>query len=146
MRNDELGIPLTITIGMPGPLRPAMTQHPMALDEVLLAFPELTVVGSHIGHPWHLEVVALLQKHPSFYVDTSAWAPTHVPAEIWHLANTRGRDKIMWASDYPLLTMQRCAKEGWEAPLNEEARRGYLRDNALRVFRFDDADSSGPSG
>ena len=135
----ELGIPLKINVGVPGPMRPAMAQQPMALDEVLLAFPELTIVGCHLGHPWHLEVVALLQKYPNFYLITSAWAPKHVPAEIWRLANTRGRDKIMWASDYPLLTMQRCGKEGWEAPLKDEARRGYLRDNALRVFKFDDA-------
>jgi hypothetical protein len=33
--------------------------------------------------------------------------------------------------------MQRCAKEGWEVPLKDEARRGYLRDNALRVFQFE---------
>jgi predicted TIM-barrel fold metal-dependent hydrolase len=133
----DLGIPIKINIGMPGPMRPAAPQHPNALDEVLLAFPELVVTGCHLGHPWHVEVVALLQKHPNFYLITSAWAPKHVPAELWHLANTRGRDKLMWASDFPLLTMQRCAKEGWEAPLKDEARRGYLRDNALRVFKFE---------
>jgi uncharacterized protein len=133
----ELGIPIKINVGVPGPMRPALPQHPLALDEVLLAFPELMVAGCHLGHPWQLEVVALLQKHPNFYLITSAWAPKYVPAELWHLANTRGRDKLMWASDFPLLTMQRCAREGWEAPLKEEARRGYLRDNALRVFKFD---------
>ncbi|HKV54832.1 MAG TPA: amidohydrolase family protein [Candidatus Binataceae bacterium] len=133
----ELGIPIKINVGVPGPMRPGLMQHPMALDEVLLAFPELTVVGCHLGHPWHVEMVALLQKHANFFLITSAWAPKHIPAELWHLANTRGRDKLMWASDFPLLTMQRCAKEGWEAPLKEEARRGYLRDNALRVFKFE---------
>ncbi len=124
-------------IGVPGPMRPAAPQHPMALDEVLLAFPELVVAGCHLGHPWHVEVVALLQKHPNFYLITSAWAPKHIPAELWHLANTRGRDRLMWASDFPLLTMQRCAKEGWEAPLKDDARRAYLRHNALSVFKFD---------
>src|SRR5580658_1917435 len=131
----ELGIPIKINIGVPGPLRPAMMQQPMALDEVLLAFPELTVVGCHLGHPWQNEVVALLQKYPNFFLITSAWAPKHIPQEIWQLANTRGRDKIMWASDYPLLTMQRCAAEGWQVPLKDEARRAYLRENALKVFK-----------
>ncbi len=132
----ELGIPIKINVGVPGPMRPAWPQQPLALDEVLLAFPELIVVGCHLGHPWQLEVVALLQKYPNFFLITSAWAPKHIPQEIWQLANTRGRDKIMWASDYPLLTMQRCAAEGWQVPLKDEARRAYLRENALKVFKF----------
>lgn len=133
----ELGVPIVLNIGLPGPMAPAAVQHPLALDEVLLAFRELVVVGCHVGHPWHHEVVALLQKHANFYLITSAWAPQYVPAEIWQFANTRGRDKILWASDYPLLTMQRCATEGWELPLKEETKRGYLRDNALRIFQFE---------
>ena len=59
----ELGIPIVINAGFPGPLRFAKYQRPLHLDEVLVAFPELTVVATHIGHPWHLETVALLQKH-----------------------------------------------------------------------------------
>lgn len=134
----ELGIPVKINVGMPGPMRMAWVQQPVHLDEVLLAFPELVVVGTHVGHPWHVETVALLQKYPNFYLMTSGWAPKHVPQEIWNVANaSRTRDKVMWASDYPLLSMQRCAKEGWELPLKDEAKRGYLRDNALKVFKFD---------
>ncbi len=133
----ELGIPIKINIGVPGPLRPALMQQPMALDEVLLAFPELTVVGCHLGHPWQNEVVALLQKHRNFYLITSAWAPKYVPAELWNLANKRGPDRLMWASDHPLLSLERCAREGWEVPLTDAARRGYLRDNVLKVFKFD---------
>jgi hypothetical protein len=133
----EVGIPIKINVGVPGPLRPAMPQQPMALDEVLLAFPELTVVGCHLGHPWQGEVIALLQKHPNFYLITSAWAPKHVPPELWQLANRRGPDKLMWASDHPLLSLERCAREGWEVPLTDVTKRGYLRDNVLKVFKFD---------
>jgi predicted TIM-barrel fold metal-dependent hydrolase len=133
----EMGLPIEINVGVPGPLRPAAMQSPMLLDEVLLAFPELTVIGVHLGHPWMREVTALLQKYPNFYLATSAWAPKHVPQEIWDFANTsRGINKIMWATDYPLLTVERCVREGWEVPLKEEAKRRYLRDNALEVFKF----------
>ena len=66
-----------------------------------------------------------------------AWAPKHVPAELWQLANKRGPDKLMWASDHPLLSLERCAREGWEVPLTDAAKRGYLRDNVLKVFKFD---------
>jgi predicted TIM-barrel fold metal-dependent hydrolase len=133
----ELGLPIKINVGVPGPLRPAALQHPMLLDEVLLAFPELTVVGVHLGHPWQREVVALLQKYPNFYLATSAWSPKYVPQEIWDFANTsRGINKVMWATDYPLLSVERCVREGWEVPLKDEAKRRYLRDNALEVFKF----------
>jgi hypothetical protein len=44
---------------------------------------------------------------------------------------------MMWASDHPLLSLERCAREGWEVPLADAAKRGYLRDNVLKVFRFD---------
>lgn len=133
----ELGLPIKINVGLPGPIRPAAIQHPMALDEVMLAFPELTVVGVHLGHPWQREVIALLQKYPNFYLVISAWAPKYVPQEIWDFANTRrGINKIMWATDYPAMSVERCVREGWEVPLKDEARRRYLRDNALEVFRF----------
>ena len=133
----ELDIPIKINVGVPGPLRPAMPQHPVALDEVLLAFPELIVVGCHLGHPWQGDVIALLQKHRNFYLITSGWAPKHVPPELWQLANKRGPDRLMWASDHPLLSLERCAREGWEVPLADVARRAYLRENVLKVFRFD---------
>jgi predicted TIM-barrel fold metal-dependent hydrolase len=133
----QLGIPIKINVGVPGPRRPASMQHPMALDEVLLAFPELTVVGCHLGHLWISEIVALLQKHRNFYLVTSARAPKYIPAELRNVANKRGPDRLMWASDHPLIPLERCAREGWEVPLNDDARHGYLRKNVLKVFNFD---------
>ena len=67
----ELGIPIVVNVGVPGPLRFAKYQRPMDLDEVLVTYPELTVVATHIGHPWHVETVAMLQKHANFYLMTS---------------------------------------------------------------------------
>jgi uncharacterized protein len=133
----EMGLPIKINVGVPGPMRQAAMQYPIALDEVLLAFPDLCVVGVHLGHPWHGEVIALLQKYPNFYLATSAWSPKYVPQEIWDFANTsRGIKKVMWATDYPLLSVERCVREGWEVPLKDDAKRRYLRDNALEVFKF----------
>lgn len=133
----ELGIPVKINVGAPGPLRFGETQRPFHLDEVLIAFPELTVVGTHVGHPWQMETVALLQKHANFYLITSGFAPKHVPEEIWRFVNTRGAHKVLWSSDYPILPMERCSREGWELPLkNEDTRRRYLRENAVEVFKL----------
>src|SRR5262249_51712785 len=79
----ELGVAIKINVGMPGPVTRAVNQRSICLDEVCIAFPELTVVAAHVGHPWHLEVVAMLQKHANFYLITSGFAPKHVPQEIW---------------------------------------------------------------
>ena len=56
----ELDIPIVINCGVPGPLRFARMQRPIDLDDICVTFPELMVVATHIGHPWHLETVALL--------------------------------------------------------------------------------------
>lgn len=133
----ELGIPITVNVGVPGPLRPASLQHPSRLDEVLLAFPELVVVGTHIGHPWHLDTVALLQKYPNFHLMTSGFAPKYVPQEILRHLNSRGSRQVMWASDYPLLPVERAAREGAELEFkSDEIKNRYMRDNCLEVFKI----------
>jgi uncharacterized protein len=133
----ELGVPIRVHVGMPGPSHRAELQEPVRLDEVLLTFPELTLVGAHLGNPWIDQVIALLRKYENFYVMTSGWAPSRVPQAIWDFANTtRGADKVMWASDYPLLSISRTATEGRAVPLKDEFRRRYLRDNAIRVHHL----------
>ena len=132
----ELGIPIKINVGIPGPLRFGEVQRPMHLDEVCIAFPELMVVSTHVGHPWQMETAALLQKHANFRLITSGFAPKHVPEEIWRVANTRAGHKVMWSSDYPILPMQRCSKEGWEVPLKDNVLELYLRQNAIETFKL----------
>ena len=120
-----------------GSAAPGRAATSTAAGRGALAFPELTVVGAHVGHPWHLETVALLQKFPNFYMITSGFAPKHVPQELWQFANSRGAHKVLWSSDYPILPMQRCATEGHAVPLKDEVKRRYLRDNAIEVFKLD---------
>lgn len=134
----ELGIPVRLNVGVPGPLRFASTQMPMpAIDEICIAFPELSVVCAHVGHPWHVEMVALLQKHANLYLITSGFAPKHVPPEVWRFANTRGAQKLMWSSDYPIMPMDRCTREVEDVPFkNDDIRRRYVRENAIEVFKL----------
>jgi predicted TIM-barrel fold metal-dependent hydrolase len=133
----ELGVTIRVHVGMPGPSHRAELQEPVRLDEVLLTFPELTLVGAHLGHPWIDQVIALLRKYENFYLMTSGWVPSRVPHAIWEFASTtRGADKVMWASDYPLLSISRTATEGRAVPLKDDYRRRYLRDNAIRVHHL----------
>jgi predicted TIM-barrel fold metal-dependent hydrolase len=130
----ELGLPIVINVGVPGPMRFAKYQRPMDLDEVLVTFPELRVVLTHVGHPWHEETVALLQKHPNCYLMTSGFVPKYIPEAVLRYMNTRGQDKVMWSADYPIQRFERCVEEALRLPLRDGVVRKYMRENALRVF------------
>lgn len=136
-RCSELEVTLRVNIGMPGPSHRATLQEPILLDEVLLSFPGLTLVGTHLGDPWTDQVIALLGKYEHFYLMTSGWAPSRIPPAIWDFANTsRGANKIMWASDYPLLPIGRTSTEGRAVPLKPANKRRYLHDNAVDTHRL----------
>lgn len=136
----ELDIPIGLNVGIPGPRVPGKHQHPLALDEVCYFFPDLKIIMSHGGDPWADLCVKLMLKWPNLYWMSSAFAPKHIPEAIVNFANTRGADKIMWASDYPLLTMERCIEEIGAMPFrDDERRRKYLGDNARRVILGQDA-------
>ena len=133
----ELDVPIVINCGFPGPLRYARMQRPIDLDDVCVTFPELTVVATHIGHPWHLETVALLQKHANFRLMTSGFVPKYIPEEIIYTMNTRAQSKVMFSADYAINDFQRCVDAALALPFREGVLRGYMRDNALATFRMD---------
>lgn len=131
----ELEVPVGLNVGIPGPLVPGKHQHPLAVDDVCSFFPELTVIFQHGGEPWVDLCIKLMVKWSNLYYMTSAFAPKHIPSEIIDYINTRGADKVMFASDYPLLTFERCVKELRELPIRDEGRFDkFVRGNAERLF------------
>lgn len=134
----ELGVPACLQVGHTGPLLPSECGRPIYFDEVALAFPDLTLIGCHLGQPWHEEMMTLAWKHPNVYVETSARAPKHWPKSFVEFCLGWGQDKVIWATDYPLLTFGRTLDEldGLEFP--EEIHRKIVRDNALRAFGIKD--------
>jgi uncharacterized protein len=133
----ELGLPVSINTGIPGPPMPAEPQRPLYLDEVCLFFPELTLIMAHGADPWWGEAIRLLLKYPNLYMMTSAYAPKYLPAELVQFMNTRGQGKVMFASDHPVLSFERCRREAEALPLRPGVLQKYLRENALGVFRWD---------
>ena len=130
----ELGLPITSNAGIPGPPAPGAVQHPMLLDEVCLFFPELVLVMAHGADPWWGEAIRLMLKYKNLYLKTSAWAPKYLPEQLLTYMRTRGKHKIIWASDHPVLAMDRCAREARALDLPADVLRKFLRDNALAVF------------
>ncbi len=134
LKCSELGVAVAIQVGHTGPLLPSECGRPIYLDEVALAFPELVILGCHLGQPWHEEMMTLAWKHPNLYVETSARTPKHWPASFVEFVRSWGRDKVIWATDYPLLPFERTLRETGELGLPEETRRKLVRDNALRAL------------
>jgi len=132
----ELGVAASVTTGIPGPPMPAEPQRPLHLDEVCLFFPELVLVMAHGADPWWGEAIRLLLKYPNLYMMTSAYLPKYLPAELLQFMNTRGADKVLFATDFPFLPFDRCMTTACALELRPEVLEKYLRENARRVFRF----------
>jgi uncharacterized protein len=131
----ELDIPVTITVGMPLVQRRGIVQNPKHLDKVCAFFPELVVVSAHGGAPWTGLLVQLLRTWPNLHHMISAYPPSRYPPELVAFANTRrGRMKMLYASDYPLLTFDRVRRELPDCGISDEALPWFLGKNAQRIF------------
>jgi uncharacterized protein len=133
----ELGIPFCLQVGHTGPLAPSEPGRPIPyLDHVALEFPELTIVGGHIGYPWTAEMISLATKYPNVYIDTSAWKVRRYPRELVDYLRAHGRRKVLFGSNYPAWPAKDCL-EGFEfLKLDSETEAFFLHENAERIFRL----------
>jgi len=131
----DLGIPVCLQVGHTGPLCPSEPGRPIPyLDEVALEFPELVIVGGHIGFPWTDEMISLAAKYENVFIDTSAYVPKRYPQALVDFMRGHGRRKVLFGTNFPMLLHPRCL-EGLDAlGLDDEAQRMFLHDNAARVF------------
>jgi predicted TIM-barrel fold metal-dependent hydrolase len=133
----ELGVPFCLQVGHTGPLCPSEPGRPIPyLDRVALEFPELVIVGGHIGYPWTDEMISLATKYPNVYIDTSAYKPKRYPAALREYMSGHGRKKVLFGSNFPMLQPAECLAQVNELGLDDEARRMFLGENAVRVFRL----------
>ena len=134
----ELDIPFCTQVGHTGPLMSSETGRPVPyLEQVALTFPELRIVGGHIGYPWTDEMIGQAWKHEHVYIDTSAYLPRYYPPQLIHFMNSYGRDKVLFGTNFPMLRFDQCAEQALDLDLTEENRRAFLSDNARRVFKLD---------
>ena len=130
----ELDLPLCLNTGMPGPPIPGEAQHPLHLDRVCIRFPELRLCMMHGADPWWDVAIKLMIKYRNLRLMTSAWSPKRLPEELLHYMRTRGKDRVLFASDYPVLSMERCLKEAAALDLPDDVREGWLYNNANAFF------------
>jgi predicted TIM-barrel fold metal-dependent hydrolase len=130
----ELDLPISINTGIPGPPRPGECQHPMRLDRVCFELPELRVCMAHGADPWWAEAIRLMLKYPNLHLMTSAYLPRYLPPELVHYMNTRGQDRILYASDHPVLSMERCLADAQQLDLRPGVLEKFLYANAEELF------------
>lgn len=130
----ELELPLCMNTGLPGPPIPGEAQNPIHLDRVCVRFPELALCMIHGADPWWDVAIRLMIKYPNLHLMTSAWAPKYLPESLLHFMRTRGKKKIIFASDAPVLSITRTIGEAMRLDLPAEVRDDYLYGNAQRFF------------
>jgi predicted TIM-barrel fold metal-dependent hydrolase len=134
----ELGIPFCTQVGHTGPLMPSEPGRPVPyLDEVALTFPELRIVAGHIGYPWTDEMLGLASKHENVFIDTSAHLPRDYPTQLVHFLRTYGRSKVLFGTNFPHLSFQRCVEQANALELPDASARAFFTDNARRVFNLE---------
>ena len=130
----ELGVPFCTQIGHTGPLMTSEVGRPIYLDRVALDFPELVIVGGHIGYPWTDEAIAVATKHPNIYIDTSAYTVQRYPPQLVHYLQTNGSEKVLFGTNYPMLTPEHALHGLDGLHLTPATRALFLGKNAQRVY------------
>ncbi len=132
----DLGIPFCTQIGHTGPLMPSEVGRPIYLDQVALDFPELTIVGGHIGYPWTEEAIAVATKHENVFIDTSAYTVSRYPDTLIQFMKGHGRHKVLFGTNYPMIMPAKALAGLDKLQMDEEARALFLSGNAKRVFNI----------
>ena len=110
--------------------------RPLTLDTVACHFPELKLIGIHIGYPWTEEMISVAWKHPRVYIGSDAYAPKYWPDSFVHFINTWGQDKVLFGTDFPVIDFVRARTEIEALDLRPEAKVKFLRENALKLFKL----------
>jgi predicted TIM-barrel fold metal-dependent hydrolase len=133
----RLDVPVCLQVGHTGPLRSSESGRPSHIERIALDFPDLVIVCGHIGYPWTTEMIAVATKFPNVYIDTSAYVPRRYPPELVAYMKGHGRQKVMFGTNYPMITPDVCMEQLALLELDEETRACFLHRNAAGVFKFD---------
>ncbi len=136
----ELDIPIMMQVGQnliySRDRRLPSVGRPICLDQVAIDFPELKLIGIHLGVPWADEMIAMAWKHENIYIGGDAYAPRYWPKEMVHYANSYGRHKFLFGTDWPVIDPEVAMQQVDDLSFREESKRMILRDNALKLFRL----------
>lgn len=132
---EELGIPVAVNVGVPGPRVRSRVQHPELLEDVLIDFPRLVVIGAHMGHPYEELLMNFMRKWDTLFLSCTAYAPRYLDPNLVRFMNTSTyRGRVLWGSDDPWFPMARSLGEARELALDDEAKALFLGGTARRLL------------
>jgi uncharacterized protein len=111
--------------------------NPMHLDDVAADFPDMTIIIAHPSWPWQDEALSVCLHKPNVYIDLSGWSPKYFPPQLVQYANTQLKHKILFGTDYPVITPDRWIKDYDEAGFRPEVRHLIMKDNAIKALGLD---------
>ncbi|MEM9287027.1 MAG: amidohydrolase family protein [Pseudomonadota bacterium] len=134
----ELELPYMLQVGQnliyQKDVRLPSVAKPILLDQVAIDFPDLKLIGIHVGTPWADEMIAMAWKHENVFIGIDAYAPKHLPRSLVHYMNSYGSHKVLFGTDWPVIHPQRSLREIADFNLRPDAEARLLRENALQVF------------
>jgi predicted TIM-barrel fold metal-dependent hydrolase len=108
--------------------------NPMCVDDVAVDFPELRIILAHPSFPWQDEALAVATHKPHVYIDLSGWSPKYFPPQLVRYANTLLKEKVLFGSDYPVITPDRWLSDFEAIEIKPEVRPLILKENAARLL------------
>lgn len=133
----DASLPFCTQVGHTGPLLRSEPGRPIPyLEDVLLDFPELKIIGGHVGFPWVNELTSLAFKFQNFYLDTSAYALHRLPPDFVQFIFGAGKGRVMFGTNWPMLSPKQCLKGIDKLKMDDEMKKEFLGGLAHRVFEL----------
>jgi predicted TIM-barrel fold metal-dependent hydrolase len=136
----ELDVPIMMQVGhnliYQRDRRLPSVGRPITLDRVAILYPELKLLGIHLGVPWTDETISMAWKHKNIYIGGDAYAPKHWPKQMVHYANTYGSHKFLFGTDWPVIDPIRAVNEVAALDFRPPSLARIMRDNAIEVFKL----------
>ena len=108
--------------------------NPMYVDDVAADFPGLKIILAHPSFPWQDEALAIAVHKPNVYIDLSGWSPKYFPENLIRYTNSQLKHKMLFGSDYPLITPDRWLADFERLPIKDEVRPLVLKENAAQLL------------
>lgn len=136
----ELDVPVMMQVGQnliyQKEVRLPSVARPILLDQIAIDFPELKLIGIHIGVPWTDEMIAMAWKHANVFIGIDAYAPKYLSPALKHYMNSYGSDKVLFGTDWPVIDPERAVAEMVAHQFKPDALAKIMRGNAVKVFKL----------
>ena len=108
--------------------------NPMDIDDVAVDFPDMPIIMAHPAFPWQDEAISVCLHKRQVYIDLSGWSPKYFSPVLIQYANTLLKNKMLFGSDYPLITPERWLADFEKIAIKDDVRPLILKENAIRLF------------